>query len=133
MKKVFHALALVMLFLGHALANNYALTNISVTGQDVTNDFSLSTFNLSCENHWVWNKSSGRSICFGVKTGGAGSLSALYSTMGAGGGFGSKADADNTRQIAPAYLTHSTRATANRFFGLCPGLQNQTSYNNDLK
>lgn len=126
MKKVYHALALVMLFLRHALANNIVVSNISVTGQDVTNEFSLFTFNLSCENAWRWNKSNRRNTCFGVKTGGPGCASAPNASMGAGGGFGAKADADNTRQFAPAYLTHSARATANRFFGLRPGLHNQT-------
>jgi len=118
MKKVFHPLALVMLFLGHALANNYALTNISVTGQDVTNDFSHSTFNLSWANRWRWNKSNRRNTCYGEKTGGAGSASALYSTMGAGGVFGTTADAENTSQFALAYLTHLPVQPQIRFFGL---------------
>jgi len=140
MKHVLCALAVCLIgFASLILVNNIAVSSVNAAGQNTAagvnkdENFRWVQCEVPWSNHWVWNKSSGRSPCFGVKAGGPGCASAPNASMGAGGGFGSKADADNTRQIAPAYLTHSTRATANRFFGLCPGLQNQTSYNNDLK
>lgn len=121
------------------LANNIAVSNANAAGQNTSaglNNHENSRL-VQCDvpwtNRWRWNSSSRRNTCFGVKTGGTGCGSAPNASMGAGGGFGPKADADNTRQFASAYLTHSARATANRFFGLCPGLHNQTFYNNELK
>ena len=51
MKQLFY-LALLLLGSSHLLANNIEVNNVSLTGQNTTDGFTLVQFDLSWENSW---------------------------------------------------------------------------------
>lgn len=82
-----------------ACANNILVSNVSLTGRDVSagvnnaSNFIKIKFNLSWENSWRWNSSAGSISYIGVISGGSGYTSAPSVSFSGGGGFGASATA----------------------------------------
>lgn len=73
--------------------NNLALSNITITGQNVINDYILVQFDLSWENSWRYTSQLNGLSHVGVKNGGSGYTSAPLVTITGGGGTGATATA----------------------------------------
>jgi formylglycine-generating enzyme required for sulfatase activity len=91
-----------LVFIQCAKANNIQVTNVSLTGRDVSAgvgnaaNFIKVRFSLSWENSWRWSSSSGSTSYIGIKSGGSGYTSAPTVNISGGGGFGASATATIT-------------------------------------
>ncbi len=111
MKHVLCALAVCLIgFASLILANNIAVSCVNAAGQNTAagvnkdENFRWVQCEVPWSNHWVWNKSSGRSTCFGVKTGGPGCASAPNASMGAGGASAPKPMPTTQGRLPPPTL-----------------------------
>jgi formylglycine-generating enzyme required for sulfatase activity len=81
------------------IANNIAVSNIVITGQNNTAgsnnlaNYTMVQFNLGWDNSWRWNSSGGSLSYIAVKTGGSGYTSAPTISITGGGGSGATATA----------------------------------------
>lgn len=95
-----YSLALLFLFIAGAVqANNITVSNVSLSGRDVsagTNNaanFSNVNFSVSWDNSWRWNSSSGSISIINLLEGGSGYTTAPSVSITGGGGSGATATA----------------------------------------
>ena len=74
-------------------ANNIAISNTQLLGQNTNDDYSLVRFTISWDNSWRWNSNSGGISYIMVKASGSGYTSAPTVSITGGGGSGATASA----------------------------------------
>jgi len=88
-----------LMLAGISKANNITVSNVSLSGRDVsagTNNsanFNLINFSVAWDNSWRWNSSSGSISNIGIITGGSGYTTAPTVSITGGGGSGATATA----------------------------------------
>lgn len=92
------------------LANNIQPSNAKVVKQGTTNDTAVVQFDLSWENSWRHNSSSGGLSYIGVKTGGSGYLAAPKVYIGSEGSVAWQASTAVNAGSSPALSSGNNRS-----------------------